>query len=133
VSEWLVTKTMEWWVIETGTDTKGAGSPKTERRQSSEQRLLNSDNSWSTPCCGEDSWLTISCGDMYTNHNDVPKGCGVATTGNNSATDRQAAMSTVYNNATNVVEVASMVDNNSGVIHEEHGDLREQTHMWLSM
>jgi hypothetical protein len=54
----------------------------------------------------------------------MAKGCGVATTGNNNTTDKWAVVSTVYNDATNMVEVASMVDNNSGVVHEEHGDLK---------
>jgi hypothetical protein len=63
------------------------------------------------------------------NHNNMSQGCGVATTGNNSATDRRAVTSTVYNNATGAAEVASTVDNNSGVVHEEHGDLQGLTYM----
>jgi hypothetical protein len=55
----------------------------------------------------------------------MPKGCGVATTGNNNATDRWAVASTVYNDVTDTVEVTSTVNNNSGVVHEEHGNLEE--------
>jgi hypothetical protein len=55
------------------------------------------------------------------------------TTGDNNMTDRQAIASTVYNDTTDTAEVASMVDNNSGVIHEEHGDLTGKTYMQLSM
>jgi hypothetical protein len=66
--------------------------------------------------------LAIDCRDAYTDHN-TSEGCGVATTGRNNATNRWAVMSTVYNDVTNMVEVVSMVDNNSGVIHEEHGNL----------
>jgi hypothetical protein len=75
----------------------------------------------------------IDCGDAYTDHNNVSKSCGVTTTGNNNATDRQAVVSTVYNDVTGTVEVVSTVDNRSGVVHEEHSDFREWTHMQLSM
>jgi hypothetical protein len=54
----------------------------------------------------------------------VSKGCGVATTEDNNVTDKWAVVSTIHNNAVKAVEIASMVDNNSGVIHVEHGDLR---------
>jgi hypothetical protein len=116
---------MEQQVIETGTDTEGAGNLKAERRQSSEQELPNSDDSWSTPCGAGGSWSAIDCGNAYTNHNDVSKGRGVATTGNNNMTDRQAITSTVYNGTTDTMEVVSMVDNRRGVVHKEHGNFRE--------
>jgi hypothetical protein len=58
----------------------------------------------------------IDCGDTYTNHNDAPKGSGVATTEDNNTTDKQAIMSTVYNDMTDTVEVASTVDNRRGVV-----------------
>jgi hypothetical protein len=47
------------------------------------------------------------------------------TTEDNNATDRWAVASTVYNDVTSMVEVVSMVDNRSGVTHEEHSDFRE--------
>jgi hypothetical protein len=49
---------------------------------------------------------------------------GITTTGNNNTTNRWAVTSTVYTNATDTVEVASTVDNNSGVDHAEHSDLK---------
>jgi hypothetical protein len=46
---------MEQQVIETGTDTMGAGSLRANERWSSEKELPISDDSSSTPGCGEDS------------------------------------------------------------------------------
>jgi hypothetical protein len=54
----------------------------------------------------------------------MPKGCGVATTEHNNATNERAVTSTKHNDAVKAVEIASTVDNNSGVDHEEHSDLQ---------
>jgi hypothetical protein len=59
----------------------------------------------------------IDCRDMYTNNDNVSRGCGVATTMHNNATDKQAVVTMVHNSVTDEGEVMSIVNGISVVLN----------------